>query len=111
VTKNKLLLYWFFTLTALLIRSRRGIFDGVPPELAPYLDYIYIALAVGAAIYAQQSASAIEKTTSGFSTVSADKVPDTPTGYDGVLEKWNRNINTYFAKEQKAEEAVEAVKK
>ena len=48
----------------------------MPPELAPYLDYIYIALAIGAAIYAQQSASAVEKTTSGFSTVSADKVPD-----------------------------------
>jgi len=39
------------------------------------------------------------------------QVPDMPTGYDGVLEKWNRNINTYFAKEQEVEQPREVVKK
>ena len=87
-------LYGFAAVGKVIIDSL-GLFERLPPEIAPYADYIYIFAALALAVQATRSQAAVAVSTSDYETVSAEEAAasaelakgDEAT-YSTVFEKW-----------------------
>lgn len=87
-------LYGFAAVGKVVIDSL-GLFEKLPPEIAPYADWIYIFAALALAVQATRSQAAVAVSTSDYETVSAEEAEASAelakgdeAKYSTVFEKW-----------------------